>query len=138
MPATASVPPMVLLVDDDPNVRLMLASLLRMYIPANAIASAADGLKALEHLDEYNIPLVITDNQMPGLTGLELIDITKARRPDTRMILISGDVHNNIERRGYECGADYVLLKPFPIAQLKAILDRALIPTQQERTIGQF
>ena len=136
MPTPSFVPPIVLLVDDDPYIRLMLANLLRIYVPADAIVSATDGLEALQQLDQADFPLIITDNQMPHLTGLELIDITKARRPETCMILISGDVHSNIELRGYECGADYVLIKPFPMSQLRSILEKVLVPAAQERTVG--
>lgn len=136
MPATLPLPPAVLVVDDAPYVRAFLVSLLGMYLPADAIVSANDGRDALQYFDNCAIPVLITDHQMPNLTGLELIDIVKARYPDTRIILISGDVQNNIQQRGYEHGADYVLAKPFRVTELRGILEQMFPPSRNERAVG--
>jgi CheY-like chemotaxis protein len=136
MPATLLLPPAVLLVDDEPSARQLVTSLLLMYLPADTIVSVSDGRHALQYLDTCAVRLLITDHQMPNLTGLELIDIVKARYPDTRIILISGDVDNHTERCGYEHGADYVLMKPFREAELRGILEQLLPLARNERAVA--
>ena len=137
------LPPAVLLVDDEPDARQLLMSLLLMYFPADTIVSASNGRHALQYLDTCAISLLITGHQMPdaihqmpNLTGLELIDVVKARYPESNIILISGDVANQIERRGYEHGADYVLIKPFHETDLRGILEAMLPSAHSERTVG--
>jgi two-component system chemotaxis response regulator CheY len=136
MSAMLPLPPAVLLVDDEPYARQLVMSQLLMYLPADTILSASDGRHALQYLDTCAIRLLITDHQMPNLTGLELIDIVRERYPDTCIILISGDVDNHIERCGSEHGADYILMKPFCIAELRGILEQVLPPARNERAVA--
>ena len=136
MPATLPLSPAVLIVDDEPYTRQLVMSLLLMYLPADTIVSASDGRAALQYFDTCTISLLITDHQMPNLTGLELIDIVKTRYPDTRIILISADADNTIERCGYEHGADTVLIKPFRATELNGILEQVLLPAHNERTVA--
>lgn len=124
--AQTSALPAVLVVDDDPLSRSLLTALLQRHDAACEIVTAIDGAEALNRLEEQAFQLIITDNQMPQLSGLELTAIVKRRWPETPVMLISGDMPNSVERRAREQGVDYCLPKPFPIQRLRAILSLVL------------
>jgi len=87
--AVTSGPPNILVVDDDPEVREILAETLEEF--GYGVARAASGEEALPLLDERpDIRLVITDVRMPGMSGLELVEHARARRAGLKAIVISG------------------------------------------------
>jgi CheY-like chemotaxis protein len=136
MPAATPLPPAVLLVDDEPDARQLVVSILLMYCPADTILSASDGRHALQYLDTCAIRLLITGHPMRNLTGLELIDIVKARYPDTQIILIGDAGDQQIERCAHEHGADHVLTKPFRVPDLRGVLEQVLAPARNEHVVG--
>jgi len=128
--------PTVLVVDDDPLCRSMLTYLLQRHGVACEIATAADGVEAVQRFQERQCAVIITDNHMPRMGGLELAAIVKARRPKTYVILISGDMPNDQEHYAQKHGLDYCLPKPFPTQQLSDIVSSALSAVLQERPIN--
>lgn len=110
----------VLLVDDDPDMRLYLRSCLRrLSSPFERVIEAADGLEALRLVRSGAVHLVITDIGLPGLDGRRLL---RAIRDDANLghvsvMLISGETITG------ENGADGFLTKPFNSQQLVAALD---------------
>lgn len=79
----------ILLVDDDPNVLRLLSDLLTRdgyaVLPCSSGAAAAASFRANGHID-----LLLTDFQMPGMTGIELANLLTATRPDLAVLLVSG------------------------------------------------
>src|SRR5690349_25172185 len=116
-----ALPPAVLIVDDDADMRLYLRSCLRgLASPFQRVLEAADGLEALRLLRSVAVNLVISDVALPGLDGRRL---TRAIREDAALshvavLLISGE-----SGLGDSC-ADGFLSKPFNTHQLLAALDR--------------
>ena len=113
----SALPPTVLIVDDDPDMRLYLRSCLRGL---TSPFEAADGLEALRLVRSGAVTLVISDVALPGLDGRRL---SRAIRDDAALshvtvLLISGE-----EVLG-ESNADGFLSKPFNTRQLLAALDR--------------
>jgi len=117
----SALPPAVLIVDDDPDMRLYLRSCLRgLTSPFERVIEAADGLEALRLVRSGAVTLVISDVVLPGLDGRRL---TRAIRDDVALshvsvLLISGEVVLG------ESSADGFLTKPFNTHQLLAALDR--------------
>lgn len=128
--------PAILVADDDPTCRLMLTYLLRPHAGVCEIVTATDGAEALNHCERRPFRLIITDNQMPHLSGLELAAIVKARKPETCVILVSGDMLSDLERHARERAVDHYLPKPFPIQQLRAIVASVLPAVAQDRMVG--
>jgi len=82
-------PPIVLLVDDDGDVRETSAEMLEElgYVVLQA-ESAAEALSILDRQPQLDV--LVTDVRMPGMSGLELSALATARRDGLRVILISG------------------------------------------------
>lgn len=83
----------LLFVEDDPDVRGCLT--VALEFEGYDVSTAIDGLHALELIGKNDFDVILSDNIMPRLTGLELYDILKRDRPDIPFILFtaySGDV----------------------------------------------
>jgi len=80
---------MILLVDDDDDVRETSADMLEEL--GYLVVQASSGVEALDLLDRRpELELMVTDIRMPGMSGLELSDLARSRREDLKIILISG------------------------------------------------
>jgi two-component system response regulator FlrC len=116
--------PHILVVDDEEGVRSFLAEALADE--GHTVAEAADGDAAAERLRLEAFDLLITDLRMPGLHGLELVRIARAKRPEMRVIVLTahGTIESAAEVR--ELGAFY-LEKPLESpAVLRRLAARAL------------
>jgi CheY-like chemotaxis protein len=116
----------ILLIDDDPISREVLAMLLDME--GFSVTSAEDGAQALNILGELRPQIILMDSQMPGLSGLELINSLRSQS-SARIIAISGsEIEVSIRK-----AADGFLLKPIEVADLRALLqDQKSAPGQIE------
>ena len=83
------LPIRLLVVDDDPAIREVASAML--VEEGYEILTAEDGLQALELLQRFNPDLVITDLQMPRMSGFELVKIMHERFPQLPVIVISGE-----------------------------------------------
>ena len=88
----AETPPVILVVDDDPIMRTLVSRALEA-LDCREILQVEDGLAAREVLERQPIDLVITDVEMPGLDGLDLIRWANAHCPAPVLIILSG-VHS--------------------------------------------
>ena len=104
----------VCVIDDDAGIRRSLRRLLQANgVTASCFSSAEafiDQPIACERL--------IIDIQLPGLSGLELLDRLREAQPDLRAVLITGRLEAGIRREGLAHGARAVLAKPFSEAEL--------------------
>jgi CheY-like chemotaxis protein len=111
----------ILIVDDEPMVRRVAAAMLDGA--GYTILTAENGFRAVELIDEFagEIDLVLCDVQMPGPSGLELRKIIASKRPQTKVVLLSG----NVDPEGMP--ADVVVLaKPFSGVRLEQVVEQML------------
>lgn len=100
----------ILLVDDDPFVRDMLAEVLKDN--GYLVETAEDGKAALEkYLADPVISLVLTDINMPVMTGLQLIKELRNNKDDVPIIVLSGNKEIDVVMEALNTGADEYLLK---------------------------
>ena len=112
------------IIDDDPSVRQATDGLVRsLGYRAMTFASAEDFLQS-DHLDDTSC--VITDVQMPGLSGVELQTVLIARGARVPIIFITAFPEDRIRRCVLEAGAVGFLSKPFEEAVLIEHLETAL------------
>jgi DNA-binding response OmpR family regulator len=110
----------VLVVDDEPTIRMLIGdTLAELGYQAIEVADAASGLKVLE--SDVNIDLLITDVGLPGgMNGKEMADAARAKRPKLKVLFITGYAENAAITNGHlEPGMD-VMSKPFSMDKLAA------------------
>lgn len=112
----------VLLVEDDPSARVLLAGLLSSM--GCSVTSAASGPEALRHLNSTaSCDVVISDVVMPGMSGIELANVTRKARPGLPVMLITG------RDEGIESALDagtIAVTKPVNRERLEGILEELL------------
>lgn len=115
---------LISIIDDDESLRSALVGLVRSlgYI-ARGHASAEDFLRAgaAEHS-----AAIVTDIQMPGLTGIELKELLVRDGVSAPVIMITARTESGLKERALASGAFCVLKKPFPAEALIGCLERAL------------
>jgi len=115
--------PRLLIVDDEVEVRGVLADLLG---DTYACTEASSAEEALTQLRETPYELVISDITMSGMTGLEMIPHVKIASPDTVIVMISGMQTIESAINALRLGAFDYLMKPFDLRQAEAAVARAL------------
>ncbi len=116
----------VLIVDDDPEIRLLVARFLQRH--GYQVAGAPDGVAMMAALAHGDVDLVILDLMLPGRSGFDLCrDVRAASQIPIVMLTARGDEADRI--RGLEGGADDYIAKPFSprelLARVRAVLRRA-------------
>ncbi|WP_173009434.1 response regulator [Methylobacterium sp. P1-11] len=114
----------VAIVDDDPSIRSALDRLTRaLGYEALAFAGAEP---LLAKLDEADIEFVVTDVQMPGVSGLELLKILAERRPHLPVMVMTAYPSESTRARALALGAFAYCAKPFEADQFEHCLTTAL------------
>lgn len=124
MTASAS-PAAILIVDDD---LVTLQALTKIVRPPHHVRFATRASDALRLMDETPPDLVLLDNQMPGMSGFELLAAMK-RDPllvDIPVIIVTSHADTNLEQSGLELGAADFIAKPFQPSVVRARVDTQL------------
>ena len=119
-------PPIILLVDDDPEALIILRRLLHSFAHHCEIVVVESGVAALALTAARPVSLVITDYFMPGMNGVQLTGAIKAASPATRVAIVTAYDVQDVARRARAVAADYVLPKPFMLAQLKQMIEESI------------
>jgi DNA-binding NtrC family response regulator len=123
----------LLIVDDEP---LICESLKEMLIlEGYRVDTALDGNAALERLQADQYQLVLSDIQMPGLNGIELLKELKGRSPDTTIIFITGYGHVDGAVEAIKLGAYDYILKPIDDVRLKLTIGHVL---EQKKLLASY
>ena len=107
----------VLVVDDDPAVRKSFDRVLTGK--GYAVITAENGEEALRKLNEEKYDLVYSDIRMPGMSGLEVAEKVRARRPWTPVVIITGYGTDIAEERAKAAGVSKFLHKPLSPAMIE-------------------
>ena len=113
----------ILMVDDEPVVRKVLRQLLGEVYECVETASAEE---ALELLQTETFNLVISDIQMSGISGLEMLPQVRELAPDTIVIMISGLQNIESAIKAIRAGAFDYITKPFSFDHVETVVARAL------------
>ena len=112
----------VMVVEDDAEERAMLADVLAEL--GFAVEQAPDAGVALALLDEgADVELLISDQQMPGMSGVELVRVVAERHPNVRTVLLTAYSDEEICRRAVDAHAVTVLSKPLSLIDLERVLE---------------
>jgi len=117
-------PGRLLVVDDEAAIRFALSE----YFRGNgwSVDSAAEKEEAEALLTCTEYAVVIADLRLTGISGVEGLDIiqlSRHLRPETRVVLLTGNGTPELEAEARRRGADAFLHKPLPLARLEAVID---------------
>ena len=122
---------LILVVDDEPDVEVLFRQQFRRDLKAGRYtmefaADAPSALDRIRHAQEVTLILVLSDINMPGMSGLELLPKAKALRPDVPIVLITAYGDPETERRALESGAEALLTKPIDFILLRDEIESRL------------
>ncbi|HEX7565110.1 MAG TPA: response regulator [Bradyrhizobium sp.] len=122
---------LVLVVDDEPDVEALFRQQFRRDLRAQRFVmdfamSAADALARIAGTIEQSLILILSDINMPGMTGLEMLPRVREMRPDVPVIMISAYGDDDTKRKAIEGGAEGLLTKPIDFALLREQIDTRL------------
>jgi DNA-binding NtrC family response regulator len=126
----------IMIVDDEPaNLRLLERLFRRDY----TVVSAASGEEALQLLGQHDIALLITDQRMPGMTGIELLQRTVSLRPHMVRIILTGYTDMTALVESINCGHVYkYMTKPWDNNALRLTVERALEHYETNRSLHEL
>ena len=122
---------LVLVVDDEPDVEALFRQQFRKDLRAQRFTmdfanSAADALSRVASTIEQSLILILSDINMPGMTGLEMLPKVKAMRPDVPVTMITAYGDPDTRRKAIEGGATGLLTKPIDFMLLREEIDTRL------------
>ena len=122
---------LVLVVDDEPDVEALFRQQFRRDLRAQRFVmdfanSAADALTLVASTIEQSLILILSDINMPGMTGLEMLPRVKELRPDVPVIMITAYGDPETSRKAIEGGATGLLTKPIDFVLLREEIDTRL------------
>jgi CheY-like chemotaxis protein len=121
----------VLIVDDEPDVEALFRQQFRRDLRAQRFemdfaASASEALARVASTVEQQPILILSDINMPGMTGLEMLPKMKEMRPDVPIIMITAYGDHETKRKAIEGGATGLLTKPIDFTLLRGEIDTRL------------
>ncbi len=116
----------ILLVDDESNVTFVLNEMLTKLGYNVSIRDTGEGALELFERDPEYFDLVITDQAMPGMTGIDLIISIKKIRSNIPTVIITGYSDSTAKEKGRKAGIDAYVMKPVVIKELAEVIRNAL------------
>ena len=119
---------LILVVDDEPDVEVLFRQQFRRDLRAGRFTmefaqSAPAALQRISDAGNATLILILSDINMPGMSGLELLPRTKALRPDVPVIMITAYGDAETKRKTLENGAEALLTKPIDFGTLRGEID---------------
>jgi len=121
----------VLVIDDEAIGRMLVVEILEAA--GYTVTSAESAERALKLLEEHDFDLVVSDVVMPGLSGLELLELVRARRASLPVLLVTGAGTYDTLSQALTGGAAGLVTKPFAHAQLQSAVADALERASRSR-----
>ena len=112
----------ILVVEDNETFRDTVRDLLRDA--GYKVRGARSARKATKRLAKHDFDLVLTDIELGDASGFDVIEVANARRPATKLIVMSGRAH--FSEQALQSGAAHFLEKPFSAEHLLAVIDQLL------------
>ena len=115
----------ILLAEDQKLLLGAIGQLLALEDDLDVVGRAADGDEARALIEQHRPDMVVSDIEMPGLTGLELAEWLAREYPETRVVILTTFARPGYLRRALEAGVSGYLLKDTPAEKLADAIRRA-------------
>jgi DNA-binding response OmpR family regulator len=115
----------ILVVDDEPVARQSLTDILKLE--GYSVASAPNGHAAIEHVRMHPVDLVIVDLRMPGMDGLEVVQVVNQVSPETEVILLTAFGSTDTAIQALRLRIHDYLLKPASPSQIMSSVRKGLM-----------
>ena len=114
----------ILVVEDNEMIRVAMEEGIKKLKPDYQVVAVIDGVTALAALYKQSFDLMITDYNIPGMTGMDLVSKVQQILPDMRIVMMSAQdiIEIRIEARQRHLNLDGYLQKPFALAQVGAVI----------------
>ncbi|TGT63714.1 response regulator [Mesorhizobium sp. M00.F.Ca.ET.170.01.1.1] len=119
---------LILVVDDEPDVEALFKQQFRHDLRDGRFTmefapSGSEALALIEQATKVTLILILSDINMPGMSGLDLLPRARAARPDVPVIMITAYGDAETKRRALESGAEALLTKPIDFIALRAEIE---------------
>jgi CheY-like chemotaxis protein len=119
---------LILVVDDEPDVEVLFRQQFRRDLRAARFTmefaqSAPMALQRITDAADHSLILILSDINMPGMSGLELLPKAKAMRPGVPVFMITAYCDAETKRKALENGAEALLTKPIDFGALRSEID---------------
>jgi CheY-like chemotaxis protein len=119
---------LILVVDDEPDVEMLFRQQFRRDLRSGRFTmefaqSAPVALECISKAGDASLILILSDINMPGMSGLDLLPKAKAARPDVPVIMITAYGDAETKRKALENGADGLFTKPIDFASLRGEIE---------------
>jgi CheY-like chemotaxis protein len=119
---------LILVVDDEADVEALFRQQFRRELRAGRFAmefarSAPMALQRITDAGDEALILILSDINMPGMSGLELLPKVKALRPDVPIVMITAYGDAETKRQALENGAEALFIKPIDFGTLRSEID---------------
>jgi YesN/AraC family two-component response regulator len=125
----------VLIADDSPLILDRLQEILRDCAGAEIVASLENGKDALEAIRSLKPDLVILDINMPGMTGLQVLDAVKKEKYKTKFILLTFYASNYFRKKAFSLGTDYFLSKVDDFEKVSVVVNKLLVEEDENSVL---
>ena len=124
---------LILVVDDEADVEMLFRQQFRRELRAGRFImefaqNADNALEIIADSGKASLILILSDINMPGMSGLELLPKAKAARPDVPVIMITAYGDADTKRKALERGAEALLTKPIDFVLLRSEIETRLGP----------
>jgi two-component system response regulator YesN len=119
--------PHLLIVDDDISILRLIEKVLKKSLGTElTMESVIAPSDAIASIDQGDVELLITDLDMPGISGLDLLKRAKTQKPCTQVIVLTGSTDSDSLLNALELGANDYLVKPVDLQMLEQLVSEAL------------
>ena len=126
----------VIIVDDTEIIIKTLELYLNECENLEIVGTATNGQEAYDLYKEKKPDVILTDMQMPIMTGLELIEkITKEDKEQVRAVLITGETNPSIYEKAHELGIEKIIRKPFTKEQIEDMVESLRQPKPEAQVV---
>ena len=128
----------ILVVEDDRNTRKLMEAVLLQN--GYEVFLAADGIDALDQMDNHHIDLIVLDLMMPRMDGYEFIDILRKGSCNLPILMVTARETPADKKKGFLLGTDDYMVKPVDeeemVLRITALLRRSQIANEHRLTVG--